>query len=87
MIQCDRCVPGEHGERIDVRLPGQAPCAHVARAPVTYPRTVDELIMILLTLPPEAGLTASEVSHDSMGAGRLTVTVIYPYPIPPEGRP
>jgi len=26
---CDRCVPGEHGERLDVHTLDQQPCAHV----------------------------------------------------------
>lgn len=29
MIDCDRCVMGEDGERIDVRRFGQPPCGHV----------------------------------------------------------
>lgn len=29
-IHCDRCVPGEHGERVDVHRHGQTPCHHVA---------------------------------------------------------
>lgn len=30
VIVCDRCVPGAHGERLDVRTRGQEPCSHVA---------------------------------------------------------
>ena len=29
-LHCDRCVPGAHGERIDVSLPDQLPCEHVS---------------------------------------------------------
>jgi hypothetical protein len=28
-VTCDRCVPGAHGERIDVSLPDQLPCHHL----------------------------------------------------------
>lgn len=45
--------------------------------------------MILLVLPPDAGLTDSMISHDGAGTGTLTVTIIYPFPVPepPEVRP
>jgi len=51
--------------------------------PGHYPRTVDELIMILLTLPADAHLTVSEVGRDGPD-GWLTITVVYPYPLPEQ---
>jgi hypothetical protein len=29
-VDCDRCIAGEHGERLDVHSFGEEPCEHVA---------------------------------------------------------
>jgi len=31
-IDCNRCVPGEHGERVSVATYGQMPCVHTKNA-------------------------------------------------------
>lgn len=50
-IDCDRCLPGQHGERIAAHTPAEGPCGHVQPEPTAEPWYVQAALGRAVTPP------------------------------------